>query len=135
MLCIVSARHQRQPRVLSKCMAEVLVFSGASILHIYEWTAKVHFSVECIKLIISAFESLAFHNLSACDGRFPQLTLRMMVGGLQMTNNKLERDIDEVLGENDKMEEIEELKTDNQKLKEQNQKLRSRVNKRPNFTG
>ena len=52
------------------------------------------------------------------------LTLRTMVGGLQMTNNELERYIDEVLGENDEMkEEIEELKTDNQKLKEQNQKL------------
>jgi len=78
--------------------------------------------------MISAFESLAFHSLSACDGRFPQpiemLTLRMMVGGLQMTNNELEQYIDEVLGENDEMkEEIEELKTDNQKLKEQNQKL------------
>jgi len=89
--------------------------------------------------MISAFESLAFHSLSACDRRFPQpemLTLRMMVGGLQMTNNELERYIDEVLGENDEMkEEIEELKTDNQKLKEQNQKLRSRINKRPNFTG
>ena len=45
------------------------------------------------------------------------LTLRMMVGGLQMTNNELEWYIDEVLGENDEMkEEIEELKTDNQKL-------------------
>jgi len=70
--------------------------------------------------------SLAFHNLSACDWRFPQpiemLTLRTMVGGLQMTNNELEWYIDKVLGENDEMkEEIEELKTDNQKLKEQNQ--------------
>ena len=98
-------------------MVEVLVFSGASILHIYGWTVKVHFSVECIRLMISAFESLAFHSLSACDWWFPQptemLTLRTMVGGLQMTNNELEWYIDEVLGENDEMkEEIEELKTD-----------------------
>ena len=90
--------------------------------------------------MISAFESQAFHSLSACDRQFPQpiemLTLRMMVGGLQMTNNELEQYIDEVLGENNEMkEEIEELKTDNQKLKEQNQKLRSCINKRPNFTG
>ena len=95
-------------------------------LYIYGWTVKVHFSGECIKLMISAFESLAFHSLSAWDWRFPQpiemLTLRTMVGGLQMTNNELEQYIDEVLGENDEMkEEIEELKTDNQKLKEQNQ--------------
>ena len=70
-------------------MVEVLVFSGASILHIYGWTVKVHFSVECIKLMISAFESLAFHSLSTRDWRFPQpiemLTLRTMVGGLLLT--------------------------------------------------
>jgi len=88
-------------------------------LHIYGWTVKVHFSVECINDI--CLESLAFHSLSACDRWFPQpikmLTLRTMVGGLEMTSNELERNIDELLRENDKMkEEIEELKTDNQKL-------------------
>ena len=39
------------------------------------------------------------------------LTLRTMVGGLQMTNNSLEQYIDELLAENDEIkEEMEELK-------------------------
>ena len=84
-------------------------------------------------------ESLAFHNLSACDGRFLQpiemLTLRTMVGGLQMTNDDLEQYIDELLAENDEIkEEMEELKRETQKLKEHNQKLRSRINKKPKHT-
>ena len=118
----------------------------------------MHFSVECINDF--CLESLAFHNLSACDGRFPQpielLTLRTMVGGLEMTNKELERYIDEILGENDDLkEELDELKTDYQKLKKQNMKLKelnqklkeqskkltdqnkkltSRINKRPKQT-
>ena len=39
------------------------------------------------------------------------LTLRTMVGGLQMTNNSLEQYIDELLAENNEIkEEMEELK-------------------------
>ena len=54
-------------------------------------------------------ESLAFHNLGACDRWLPQpiemLTLRTIVGGLQMTNDKLEWYIDELLAENDEIKE------------------------------
>jgi len=72
----------------------------------------VHFSVECINDI--CLESLAFHNLNACDRQFSQtikiLTLRTMVGGLRMTNNSLEQYIDELLADNDEIkEEMEEL--------------------------
>jgi len=130
--------------VLSKCMAEVIMFQFRSNSNKTRWTLKMHFSVECINDF--CLESLAFHNLSACDGRFPQpielLTLRTMVGGLEMTNEELERYIDEILGENDELkEERDELKTENQrlkkqiqKLKDQNKKLTSRINKRPKQT-
>ena len=124
-------------------------------MYIYGWTVKVHFSVECIKLMISAFESLAFHSLSAWDWRFPQpiemLTLRTMVGGLQMTNNELKRYIDEVRTWRKRRDERRDRRAENRQPETQGAEpetlgaepetqgaepeLRSRINRRPNFTG
>ena len=71
------------------------------------------------------FESILFYYCWNWSTRTSteMLTLRTMVGGLQMTNNSLEQYIDELLAENNEIkEEMEELKRENWELKEQTSK-------------